>query len=70
MTNPVVGCIKQSIEEIGIPPSIRELADCLGVSVATAHERLLQAEAEGFIQRMGPAGRKTSRAIRILTDGN
>lgn len=68
MTDPTLQCLKTYIRDRGYPPSVKELAACLGVGVATAHARLTELEARGLIMRETGPGRRVARAIRIVED--
>lgn len=64
--DPTIACLKSYMKDRGFPPSVKELADCLGVGTATAHARLIDLEARGLIVRESGPGRRVSRAIRIV----
>lgn len=64
MSDPTLTCLRDHIAERGYPPSVKELAACLGVGVATAHARLKDLEGQGLIVRT--AG--IPRAIRLVLD--
>lgn len=62
MTDRLIECIRHHLSDNGFPPSITELATCLGVSRATVHAQLVEAEEAGLIKRQ--PGRP--RALRII----
>lgn len=49
MSDATLTCLKDHIRDRGYPPSVKELAACLGVGVATAHARLKDLEGKGLI---------------------
>lgn len=51
MSDPAIECIRAYIAERQFPPSVKELAVCLGVGVATAHAKLKELEERGLIGR-------------------
>jgi repressor LexA len=56
-------CIVDSIKNIGYPPSVREIAEVVGLSSsATVHSHLKKLEDFGYIRR----GKGSSRTIEIL----
>jgi len=60
--------IASSIAENGMPPTIREIAEELGLSeqsTATVQYRLLRAETEGYLRRKSDK----ARAIRLTDAG-
>ena len=64
--DPTIACLKAYIAERHFPPSVKELAECLGVAPGTAHRRLLDLEARGLIVRESGPGRRVARVIRIV----
>lgn len=64
MSDPAISCIKAHLEKMGYPPSVKELAVCLGVAIGTAHFRLRMLEAEGLIVRTPGI----PRSIRLLEE--
>lgn len=66
--DPTLLCLKNYVNERGYPPSVKELAECLGVGAATAHARLIDLEARGLIVRESGPGRRVARAIRIVEE--
>ena len=58
----ILDCIAQTVEERGYPPSVREIADAVGLaSTSAVHHHLLALEREGLLERGG----KHSRALRL-----
>jgi repressor LexA len=58
----VLEVIKESIREIGYPPSVRELGEKLGLkSTATVHTHLRNLERKGYLKRVA----QKSRAFNI-----
>lgn len=59
----VLCCIEQSIEELGYPPSVREICQKLHIkSTSTVHKYLSELEDAGYIQRENAK----NRSIRVL----
>lgn len=64
----ILDCIARSIEERGYPPSVREIADAVGLaSTSAVHHHLVALERDGLIERDGLNERnsKYSRAVRL-----
>ncbi|HEU4862697.1 MAG TPA: transcriptional repressor LexA [Candidatus Limnocylindria bacterium] len=60
----ILDCIALALEERGYPPSVREIADAVGLaSTSAVHHHLIALEREGLIERGG----KHSRALRLTT---
>jgi repressor LexA len=58
----ILDCIALALEERGYPPSVREIADAVGLaSTSAVHHHLIAPERDGLIQRGG----KHSRALRL-----
>ena len=58
----ILDCIALALEERGYPPSVREIADAVGLASTSAdHHHLIALERDGLIQRGG----KHSRALRL-----
>jgi repressor LexA len=58
----ILDCIALALEERGYPPSVREIADAVGLaSTSAVHHHLIALERDGLIQRGG----KHSRALRL-----
>ena len=59
----ILDCIAQTVEERGYPPSVREIADAVGLaSTSAVHHHLVALERDGLLERGG----KHSRALRII----
>jgi repressor LexA len=59
----ILDCIASTVEERGYPPSVREIADAVGLaSTSAVHHHLLALERDGLLERGG----KHSRALRLL----
>jgi repressor LexA len=59
----ILDCIAQTVEERGYPPSVREIADAVGLaSTSAVHHHLIALERDGLLQRGG----KHSRALRLI----
>lgn len=54
--------IENFIRLNGFPPTIKELAEALGISHSSAHEQVVQLAQKGFIKR----DQKKARSIVIL----
>ncbi|HYI65362.1 MAG TPA: transcriptional repressor LexA [Candidatus Limnocylindrales bacterium] len=60
----ILDCIAQTVEERGYPPSVREIADAVGLaSTSAVHHHLLALERDGLLER----GTHSSRALRLTT---
>jgi repressor LexA len=58
--------IAQTVEERGYPPSVREIADAVGLASPSAvHHHLTALEREGMVER----SRHSSRALRLTEEG-
>jgi len=59
----ILDCIARTVEERGYPPSVREIADAVGLaSTSAVHHHLLALEKDGLIER----GTHASRALRLV----
>lgn len=59
--------IAQTVEERGYPPSVREIADAVGLaSTSAVHHHLTALEREGYLER----GAHSSRALRLTERGD
>ena len=59
----ILDCIAQTVAERGYPPSVREIADAVGLaSTSAVHHHLIALERDGLLERGG----KHSRALRII----
>ena len=59
----ILDCIAQTVEERGYPPSVREIAETVGLaSTSAVHHHLIALERDGLLERGG----KHSRALRLL----
>jgi len=59
----ILDCIARTVEERGYPPSVREIADAVGLaSTSAVHHHLIALERDGLLERGG----KHSRALRLL----
>jgi len=60
----ILDCIAHTVEERGYPPSVREIADAVGLaSTSAVHHHLIALEREGLIER----GTHASRALRLTS---
>ena len=60
----ILDCIARTVEERGYPPSVREIADAVGLaSTSAVHHHLLALERDGLLER----GTHSSRALRITS---
>ncbi len=58
----ILDCIARTVEERGYPPSVREIADAVGLaSTSAVHHHLIALERDGLLERGG----KHSRALRL-----
>lgn len=58
----ILDCIARTVEERGYPPSVREIADAVGLaSTSAVHHHLIALERDGLIER----GSNASRAVRL-----
>ena len=62
----ILAFIRQYITDHGYPPSIREIANSVGLAVSSTHDALLQLERDGVLRR-GPSG--SSRALVLCEAG-
>jgi len=59
----ILDCIAHTVEERGYPPSVREIADAVGLaSTSAVHHHLIALEKDGLIER----GTHASRALRLI----
>ena len=59
----ILDCIARTVEERGYPPSVREIAESVGLaSTSAVHHHLIALERDGLLERGG----KHSRALRLL----
>ncbi|MGI8999442.1 MAG: transcriptional repressor LexA [Candidatus Limnocylindria bacterium] len=64
----ILDCIAQTVEERGYPPSVREIADAVGLaSTSAVHHHLLALERDGLLERNTKSSRSLSRALRLTT---
>ena len=60
----ILDCIAHAVEERGYPPSVREIADAVGLaSTSAVHHHLLALERDGLLER----GTHSSRALRVTS---
>jgi len=60
----ILDCIARTVEERGYPPSVREIADAVGLaSTSAVHHHLIALERDGLLER----GSHSSRALRLIT---
>src|SRR5918996_2496155 len=58
----ILECIARAVDERGYPPSVREIADGVGLaSTSAVHHHLIALEREGLLER----GTHSSRALRL-----
>ena len=58
----ILDCIVRTVDERGYPPSVREIADAVGLaSTSAVHHHLIALERDGLLERGG----KHSRALRV-----
>jgi len=58
----ILDCIARTVEERGYPPSVREIANAVGLaSTSAVHHHLIALERDGLIER----GINASRALRL-----
>jgi repressor LexA len=58
----ILECIARTVEERGYPPSVREIADAVGLaSTSAVHHHLIALERDGLLER----GTHSSRALRL-----
>jgi repressor LexA len=59
----ILDCIAQTVAERGYPPSVREIADAVGLaSTSAVHHHLIALERDGLLERGG----NHSRALRVV----
>ena len=59
----ILDCIARTVQERGFPPSVREIADAVGLaSTSAVHHHLIALERDGLIER----GSNASRALRLI----
>jgi len=62
----ILECIARTVAERGFPPSVREIADAVGLaSTSAVHHHLMALEREGLLER----GSRSSRALRLTSRG-
>jgi repressor LexA len=62
----ILECIAHTVAERGYPPSVREIADAVGLaSTSAVHHHLIALEREGLLER----GQNSSRAVRLTPQG-
>jgi repressor LexA len=62
----ILECIAGTVDERGYPPSVREIADAVGLaSTSAVHHHLTALEREGYLER----GERSSRALRLTQQG-
>jgi repressor LexA len=62
----IIECIARTVAERGYPPSVREIADAVGLaSTSAVHHHLTALEREGLLER----GSHSSRALRLTSRG-
>jgi repressor LexA len=59
----ILDCIGRTVRERGYPPSVREIADAVGLaSTSAVHHHLIALERDGLLER----GTHSSRALRVM----
>jgi repressor LexA len=62
----ILDCIAHTVAERGYPPSVREIADAVGLaSTSAVHHHLIALERDGLLER----GSHSSRALRLTRQG-
>jgi repressor LexA len=62
----ILECIARTVAERGYPPSVREIAEMVGLaSTSAVHHHLIALEREGLLER----GQHSSRAVRLTARG-
>jgi repressor LexA len=62
----IIECIARTVTERGYPPSVREIADAVGLaSTSAVHHHLTALERDGLLER----GSHSSRALRLTARG-
>ncbi len=60
----ILECIARTVEERGFPPSVREIAEAVGLaSTSAVHHHLIALERDGLLER----GSHSSRALRLTS---
>ena len=60
----ILDCIARTVEERGYPPSVREIAEAVGLaSTSAVHHHLIALERDGLLER----GSHSSRALRLTS---
>ena len=60
----ILDCIARTVSERGFPPSVREIADAVGLaSTSAVHHHLIALERDGLLER----GANSSRALRLTS---
>ncbi len=60
----ILDCIARTVQEHGYPPSVREIADAVGLaSTSAVHHHLIALERDGLLER----GTHSSRALRLTS---
>ncbi|MFN2419300.1 MAG: transcriptional repressor LexA [Candidatus Limnocylindria bacterium] len=60
----ILDCVSQTVDDRGYPPSVREIADAVGLaSTSAVHHHLIALERDGLLER----GTHSSRALRVTT---
>jgi repressor LexA len=63
----ILECIARTVGERGYPPSVREIADAVGLaSTSAVHHHLIALERDGLLER----GTHSSRALRLTRRGD
>lgn len=62
----ILECIARTVADRGYPPSVREIAEAVGLaSTSAVHHHLIALEREGLLER----GQHSSRAVRLTPRG-
>lgn len=62
----ILQCIARAVAERGYPPSVREIADAVGLaSTSAVHHHLISLERDGLLERSS----NSSRALRLTSRG-
>ena len=62
----ILDCIARTVADRGYPPSVREIADAVGLaSTSAVHHHLIALERDGLLER----GSHSSRALRLTRQG-
>lgn len=65
ITEPQVRTLKvicQILDRTGLPPTVKELAEALGISQASAHEQIVQLVRKGYLKKE----EKKARSIVVV----